>query len=203
MYELRFRASRLNTLTLRADAHHEDLGLSPEMFHTPFLSDRLDPMDTPVEWLAAPINNKTIHLLSYSFLFPPSALVTYFRALNYSTMSKAYEASMTTSRLVLHLAFAGDQNEGRLCNRLKTAMATNLVLEVRRDNVLRDALNQLWRREKRELMRPLKVRMGMDEGEEGVDHGGVQQEFFRMAIGEALNPDYGTFLPSSTQYVSN
>jgi len=120
-------------------------------------------------------------------------------------MSKAYEAAMTTSRLVLHLAFAGDQNDGRLCTRLKTAMSTNLVIEVRRDNVLRDALNQLWRRERRELMRPLKVRMGMDEGEEGVDHGGVQQEFFRMAIGEALNPDYGMAFPpknSSDRHLS-
>jgi len=151
-------------------------------------------MEMPVEWLASPPSNKILNLLSYSFLFPPSALVTYFRALNYSSMSKAYETSMTTSRLVLHLAFAGEQHEGRLCDRLKIAMSTNLVLEVRRDNVLRDALNQLWRRERRELMRPLKVRMGMDEGEEGVDHGGVQQEFFRMAIGEALNPDYGTSL---------
>ena len=70
-------------------------------------------------------------------------------------------------------------------------MTNNLVLEIRRDNILTDALNQLWRREKRELLRPLKVRMGMDEGEEGVDLGGVQQEFFRIAIGEALNPDYG------------
>ena len=70
-------------------------------------------------------------------------------------------------------------------------MTNNLVLEIRRDNILTDALNQLWRREKRELLRPLKIRMGMDEGEEGVDLGGVQQEFFRIAIGEALNPDYG------------
>lgn len=178
-------------LTSAADGQHEELGLSPEVFHTPFFAERLDPMEMPVEWLAKAPSNKFLHLLSYSFLFPPSALVTYFRALNFASMSKAYEAAMTTSRLVLHLAFAGDQNENRLCSRLKTAMATNLVIEVRRDNVLRDALNQLWRRERRELMRPLKVRMGMDEGEEGVDHGGVQQEFFRMAIGEALNPDYG------------
>ena len=176
---------------MTVDAHHEELGLSPESFHTPFLSERLDPMEMPVEWLASAPSSKSLHLLSHPFLFPPSALVAYFRALNFASMSKAYEAAMTTSRLVLHLAFAGEQNEGRLCSRLKTAMATNLVIEVRRDNVLRDALNQLWRRERRELLRPLKVRMGMDEGEEGVDHGGVQQEFFRMAIGEALNPDYG------------
>ncbi|KAL8940571.1 MAG: hypothetical protein Q9211_002219 [Gyalolechia sp. 1 TL-2023] len=36
--------------------------------------------------------------------------------------------------------------------------------------------------------------MGMDEGEEGVDHGGVQQEFFRIAISEVMNPDYGMFI---------
>ena len=178
-------------LTSLADSHREELGLSPEIFHTPFLAERLDPLEMPVEWLAHAPTSKSLHLLSYPFLFPPAALVTYFRALNFASMSKAFEAAMTTSRLVVSLAFAGDHNEGRLCTRLKTAMATNLVLEVRRDNVLRDSLNQLWRRERRELMRPLKVRMGMDEGEEGVDHGGVQQEFFRMAIGEALNPDYG------------
>ena len=81
-------------------------------------------------------------------------------------------------------------------------MNNYLVLEIRRDKVLTDAMNQLWRRERRELLRPLKVRMGMEEGEEGVDHGGVQQEFFRVAIGEALNPDYGkllkTFSPKRT-----
>lgn len=190
----------LSTLLTLADAHREELGLSPETFHTPFLAERLDPMEMPVEWLANTPSGKSLHLLSYSFLFPPSALVTYFRALNYASMSKAFEAALTTSRLVLHLAFAGEQNEGRLCTRLKTAMATNLVIEVRRDNVLRDALNQLWRRERRELMRPLKVRIGIDEGELGVDHGGVQQEFFRMAIGEALNPDYGMPLPISIPF---
>jgi hypothetical protein len=34
----------------------------------------------------------------------------------------------------------------------------------------------------------------MDEGEVGVDHGGVQLEFFRMAMEEALNPDHGLFV---------
>ncbi|KAI9835868.1 MAG: hypothetical protein M1819_001766 [Sarea resinae] len=178
--------------------HYESLELPPEIFHTPFLSDRLDPMETPVEWIAQKSSANMVHLLSYSFLFPPSALVTYFRAINFSNMSKAFETSMTTGRLVaqmLHMAFRNDpfHSDHRLFDRMKTAMSTYLVLEVRRDTVLTDALNQLWRREKRELMRPLKVRMGMEEGEEGVDHGGVQQEFFRLAISEALNPEYGLF----------
>ena len=100
-------------------------------------------------------------------------------------------------RLVTQMAFVDPlPDAGGLLPRLQKAVSHYLVLEVRRDNLLVDALNQLWRRERRELMRPLKVRMGMDEGEEGVDHGGVQQEFFRMAMSEAFSPEYGTSLSS-------
>ncbi|KAI9676747.1 MAG: hypothetical protein M1829_002842 [Trizodia sp. TS-e1964] len=176
--------------------HRSNLGLKPEVFHTPFFSDRLDPMEIPVEWHSSTPNSKTLHLLSNSFLFKPSVLVTYFRSINFSLMTNAFEAAVTAGRLVAQMAFADpflDSRQGHIQARLKIAISLYLVLEVRRDNVLEDALDQLWRREKRELMRPLKVRMGMDEGEEGVDHGGVQQEFFRMALGQALGPEYGMF----------
>ncbi|KAJ5383917.1 hypothetical protein N7517_001828 [Penicillium concentricum] len=171
------------------------LGLSPEDFHTPLLTERLDPLDMPVAWAGSLPNNRTMHLLSYSFLFPPSSLVIYFRALNYSAMTKSYEAAMTTTRHVTQTAFGAIQisDDPRLLTRMKTSMSTYLVLVVRRDNILSDALSQLWRREKRELMRPLKVQMGMDEGEEGLDHGGVQQEFFRLLMGQAFDPSYGMF----------
>ncbi|KAJ5499157.1 hypothetical protein N7453_008208 [Penicillium expansum] len=171
------------------------LGLSPEDFHTPLLTERLDPLDMPVGWVGGLSNNRTMHLLSYSFLFPPSSLVIYFRALNYSAMTKSYEAAMTTTRHVTQTAFGAIQisDDPRLLTRMKTSMSTYLVLVVRRDNILSDALSQLWRREKRELMRPLKVQMGMDEGEEGLDHGGVQQEFFRLLMGQAFDPSHGMF----------
>jgi hypothetical protein len=175
------------------------LGLASEDFYTPFLSERLDPLEMPVQWMARVPNNKTLHLLSYSFLFPPSALVIYFRALNYSAMSKYYEAALTTTKHVYQTAFGamGIQDDVGLIPRLRTSMTTYFVLVIRRDNILTDALNQLWRREKRELMRPLKVQMGMDEGEEGLDHGGVQQEFFRLLMAEALDPSYGMFTTES------
>ena len=80
-----------------------------------------------------------------------------------------------------------------LTDRLKTAASKYLILDIKRERVLRDAFDQLWRREERELLRPLKVHLGELNGEEGFDSGGVQQEFFRMAIAEALNPDYGAF----------
>ncbi|WEW58110.1 hypothetical protein PRK78_003577 [Emydomyces testavorans] len=185
--------------------HRAKLGLIPEDFYISFLSERLDPMEMPVEWLGFVSNNRTIHLLSCSFLFPPSSLVIYFRALNYSAMSKSYETAMTTSRHVTQTAFSSsiaiDDDIGLLA-RLKTSISTYLVLVVRRDDALTDALNQLWRREKRELMRPLRVQMGMDEGEEGIDHGGVQQEFFRVVMAEALESAYGMFTLDSRSHIS-
>jgi hypothetical protein len=180
------------------------LGLVPEDFHTPFLSERLEPLEMPVEWIGRSPNNKIMHLLSYPFLFPPSALVIYFRALNYAAMSRYYEAAMTTTRHVTQTAFGAIQiqDDVGMLARLKTSMTTYLVLVVRRDNLLTDALNQLWRRERRELMRPLKVQMGMDEGEEGLDHGGVQQEFFRVLMAEALDQSYGMFTMDSRTRIS-
>lgn len=180
------------------------LGLFPEDFHTPLLAERLDPLELPVAWLESLPNNRKMHLLSYPFLFPPSFLVIYFRALNHSAMSKYYEAALTTTRHVTQTAFGSIPvtDEAALLARMKVSMSTFLVLVVRRDNVLTDALNQLWRREKRELMRPLKVQMGMDEGEEGLDHGGVQQEFFRVLMAEALDPSYGMFTMDAQHRIS-
>ncbi|MCJ1402357.1 hypothetical protein MMC11_005577 [Xylographa trunciseda] len=168
-----------------------DLGLSSETFSTPLLSDRLDSMEMPVNWLSFDNSRNTLHLLSFPFLFTPATLVTYFRSINYAIMAKAYESSWATFNLYQRMSHIA--RDERIQARLRAATNSYLVLDIRRHSLLSDALNQLWRRQKRELMRPLKVRMGMDEGEEGVDHGGVQQEFFRIALGQALNPDYGLF----------
>lgn len=151
-------------------------------------------MEMPAEWLFSKRDRNTVHLMSYSFLFVPSALVSYFRAINHAAMSKTFGSSMAAARLLAQMTFADrmtGRGELRLRDRLNIATTYYLVLEIRRGEVLTDALNQLWRRERRELMRPLKVRMGMEEGEEGLDHGGVQQEFFRVALSEALRSDYG------------
>jgi hypothetical protein len=110
-------------------------------------------------------------------------------------MSRAFEAGISAKRHFLQMvtSLGQDYNSNRLLNKLRKPLNTYLVVETRRDHVLEDALNQLWRREKRELLRPLKVRLGTSEGEEGVDHGGIQLEFFRLVMAEALRPEYGEF----------
>lgn len=110
-------------------------------------------------------------------------------------MYQAYEDTHVASRVLGLTSFPDpetNRGEIRLMNRMGSLLKNYFVIDVRRKHVLFDAMEQLWRREERELSRPLKVRMGMDEGEEGIDHGGVQQEFFRLAIAEAFNPDYGS-----------
>lgn len=159
----------------------------------------------PLEWLNFVQNKKTVHLLDHPYLFNPSTLVTYFRAINYSRMNEAYEAAKATSNLMYSAAeenrlMTDSSRRSKLYERLRTSTTRFMVLEIRRSHVLVDTFNSIWRREERELMRPLKIRLGEDGGEEGLDSGGVQQEFFRLAIAEALDPKYGAFtIDSSTK----
>ena len=76
-------------------------------------------------------------------------------------------------------------------HRLKVTLNDYLVLDVSREQPLKDTLDQLWRQERKTLLKPLKVKLGQQEGEVGLDHGGVTYEFFRVVIGEAFAPDYG------------
>lgn len=178
-----------NPLTARIPSPY---GLDPEAFHTPFLSDRLDLMEMPIDWLSSQRDRNTVHLLSYPFLFMPSTLVFYFRSINHAAMFKAYENSLITSSMIERVTLV-EPPAGRellLYDKLKKATQSYLVLDIPREEVLTAALNQLWRREKRELTRPLKIRMGENNGEIGMDSGGVQQEFFRIAMREAFKPGY-------------
>ncbi|KAJ1961752.1 hypothetical protein GGI12_003069 [Dipsacomyces acuminosporus] len=65
-----------------------------------------------------------------------------------------------------------------------------LVLEVRRDNLVRDTLYQLDLKLSQDLRKQLKVRF---VGEEGVDEGGVQKEFFQLIVRDVFSPKYGVF----------
>lgn len=148
----------------------------------------------PVQWANAQTDSTKLHLLSYPFMFAPSARITYFRAINHHTMNRSYERAVVNAQLLNRLTYTDTlrkRGEIRARERLQSCSSKYLVLEIRRDHVLTDAMNYLWRCRPSELMKPLKVRMGMNEGEMGVDHGGVQQEFFRIALAEALDPKYG------------
>ncbi|KAL4169032.1 hypothetical protein KRP22_009961 [Phytophthora ramorum] len=67
-----------------------------------------------------------------------------------------------------------------------------LVLKVRRENIVEDAMQQLVHLSSsaETLKKPLKVKF---VGEEGIDEGGVQKEFFQILIRQLLDPAFGMF----------
>ncbi|ORZ02211.1 hypothetical protein BCR43DRAFT_481192 [Syncephalastrum racemosum] len=65
-----------------------------------------------------------------------------------------------------------------------------LILNIRRDRIVHDTLLQLERKSIHDLKKQLRVQF---VGEEGVDEGGVQKEFFQLLIRELFDPNYGMF----------
>ena len=64
-----------------------------------------------------------------------------------------------------------------------------LTINIRRKNLIEDALNELSKTEIK-LQNPIKVRF---IGEQGVDEGGVRKEFFLLFIRQIFDPNYGMF----------
>jgi ubiquitin-protein ligase E3 A len=63
-----------------------------------------------------------------------------------------------------------------------------LILKVNRQTILHDTLQQIQRMNSSDFKKPLKVKF---EGEEGIDEGGVQKEFFQILISELFDPKFG------------
>ncbi|KAL8970225.1 MAG: hypothetical protein Q9183_001620 [Haloplaca sp. 2 TL-2023] len=180
---------------------HAKIGHSEWWFEIPVMTARLDLLEVNLDTADLPPRpGKPCHILSYPFVFELGKRVSAFRALNYTQIYKAQQRSRIASRVLAQLSFPdAEAGRGEIQHKLENVLSNYFVIEIRRHQVLTDAMDQCWRREKREMMRPLKVRMGMDEGEEGVDHGGVQQEFFRLVIAEAFHSDYGLFITIDEQ----
>lgn len=176
----------------------QTLLLGDTQFRSEYFAERLDTVDMPVSWVSYVSTKQKVHLLDFPYIFSPSTLVSYFRSINFSRMSRAYEEASSLNGRMQTIMMQGNlimqpRHKKVLHDMLTTASSKYLVLSIDRDSVIKDSFDQLWRREERELLRPLKVHLGEGRGEEGFDSGGVQQEFFRLAFAEALDPAYGAF----------
>ncbi|KAF3905255.1 hypothetical protein ABW21_db0204822 [Orbilia brochopaga] len=202
---------------------HEALALEESYFHNQVLADRLEYKDMPVRWylkkpkgvsapdaIDGPLARRSLespHLLNSAFLLPPTALVKFFRSINFHRMSAAYDDALAMYRFVNQMADVTplDIYKPWLRNFIMTsydiAMTVYLLIEIRRPSIVKDTLDQLVGRELRECLRPLKVRF-LDVGEEGVDHGGVQQEYFRLLWEEVTRGEYGCFTTDERTRIS-
>lgn len=190
-------------MLIHTDVQAEHLNLQPNMFEMPFFNERLDTVDEPLTFLDWEEQPNTLHILQYPNLFTAQHLVAYFRTINFSRMMGQYDH--TTRVHQLQRAFDNVLREPYwwvLKHRMKVTLREYLILDVSRENPLKDTLDQLWGQEKRMLLKPLKVKIGQHEGEVGQDHGGVTYEFFRVVLSETFKPDNGELTCCFSQWLS-
>ena len=171
------------------------------MFKIPYLHEHMNAVDDPVKYLDWKLQLNTLHLLQYPELHPTDYLVKFFRVINLSSMMTQYDHTQHTHQMMSQ--FEPVLREPYLYiikKRLKVTLNDYLILDVTREQPLKDTLDQLWKQERVNLLKPLKVKLGQQEGEVGLDHGGVTYEFFRVVLGEAFAPDYGKLIE---KYINN
>uniref|UniRef100_A0A8C5ACX0 HECT and RLD domain containing E3 ubiquitin protein ligase 3 n=1 Tax=Gadus morhua TaxID=8049 RepID=A0A8C5ACX0_GADMO len=124
------------------------------------------------------------------FLFSSVTLCAYPFILNAQAKTTMLQ---TDAELQMQMAVSGAnlQNVFMLIT-LEPLLARNpfLVLHVRRDHLVSDALRELTIYSDVDLKKPLKV---IFDGEEAVDAGGVTKEFFLLLLKELMDPVYGMF----------
>ena len=146
----------------------------------------------PIKYLSWRPQLNTLHVLQYPELHPTDYVVKFFRVVNLTSMMAQYNHTQHTQQMLRQLdCFLREPYLYMIKHRLKVTLNDYLVLDVSREQPLKDPLDQLWRQERRMLLKPLKVKLGQHEGEVGLDHGGVTNEFFRIVLGDAFAPDYG------------
>lgn len=157
-----------------------------DTFYIPEISNLVDIQEDYLMWFlhqagmkARPsIIQDTVTLCSYPFIFDAQAKTKMLQ---------------TDAELQMQVAVNGAnlQNVFMLLT-LEPLLARSpfLVLHVRRNNLVGDALRELSIHSDIDLKKPLKV---IFDGEEAVDAGGVTKEFFLLLLKELLNPIYGMF----------
>jgi hypothetical protein len=191
-----FRKCCLNTCRsfelTTTDKNLSNLNLREDMFSMPYLNERIDAVQEPLDFLNWKKLPNSVHLFEFPFLFREAYLVAYFRTINLNRMMDQGQQWGRTTYIGRRFGnILEDHHWGTLNHRLRVSMEEFLRLDISRVSPLKDTLDQLWGQEMRMLSKPLKVNIGMQEGEVGFDQGGVTYEFFRLVLGEAFKPDNG------------
>jgi len=74
---------------------------------------------------------------------------------------------------------------------LRSALMPYFVIRVRREEIVNDVLDIVAASNSEDFKKPLRVKF---VGEDGVDEGGVQKEFFLLMVRKLLDPNYGMFV---------
>ncbi|KAF5898051.1 putative E3 ubiquitin-protein ligase HERC3, partial [Clarias magur] len=163
-------------------AHHVEYNC----FYIPDITSLVDIQEDYLKWFLSkaeikmrspPVQN-SVTLCAYPFILNAQAKTTMLQT------DAELQMQMAVSGANLHNVF--------MLLTLEPLLAQNpfLVLHVRRDHLVSDALRELTVYNDVDLKKPLKV---IFDGEEAVDAGGVTKEFFLLLLKELMDPVYGMF----------
>ena len=125
---------------------------------------------------------KKFTLLDYMWLFNPAAKNEIIILFNDRQKKNEFAKSINQIRELRPQPLFG-------LGLLLSARDVFLTINIRRNNLIEDALNELSKPDIK-LQNPIKVKF---IGEQGVDEGGVRKEFFLLFIRQIFDPDYGMF----------
>ncbi|CAH0559582.1 unnamed protein product [Brassicogethes aeneus] len=164
----------LNRLNHSVDNHK----VPCEAFHLNELADVLDVRVDYIMWLNDQGTGK-LYLCNYPFLFDAQAKTLLLETDQSIQMHRAMENAAQQAVLAMLFSPAAVHS-----------ITQFLVLNVSREHIVRDALNELRGVEPGDFKKPLKVKF---HGEEAEDAGGVKKEFFMLLLRDILDPKYGMF----------
>ncbi|XP_063074747.1 probable E3 ubiquitin-protein ligase HERC3 isoform X2 [Engraulis encrasicolus] len=171
---------KLHKVNLKA--HHVDYN----HFYIPDITTLVNIQEDYLKWflskaeikMRTPAVQNSVTLCAYPFILNAQAKTTMLQT------DAELQMQMAVSGANLHNVF--------MLLTLEPLLARNpfLVLHVRRDHLVSDALRELTVYSDVDLKKPLKV---IFDGEEAVDAGGVTKEFFLLLLKELMDPVYGMF----------
>eukprot|EP01130_Rhizamoeba_saxonica_P018053 TRINITY_DN8938_c0_g1_i1.p1 TRINITY_DN8938_c0_g1~~TRINITY_DN8938_c0_g1_i1.p1 ORF type:complete len:998 (-),score=180.28 TRINITY_DN8938_c0_g1_i1:21-3014(-) len=135
-----------------------------ELFNITNLSDHIDMVEEYKKWKGP---ETVFSFLRYKFLLDP---ITKIKVLRIDAMHQM-GIEVQSAMMQLNIPF--------------------LLLNIRRNFIVEDTLDQISRINPREFKKPLKIHF---VGEEGIDEGGLTKEFFQQIFTELLNYEYGMFV---------
>ncbi|KAK8730688.1 hypothetical protein OTU49_007871 [Cherax quadricarinatus] len=151
-----------------------------EEFYIPEIGEKIDIRSDYFNWISSKIRpirpDSPVSFCEYPFLFDAQAKTLLLRADATRQMQGAIQEAVINSNPMLWL--------------FNPAQVQFLNINIHRNNIVEDTVNQLFHHKVTDYKRPLKVHF---IGEEAEDAGGVRKEFFLLLLRELLNPDYGMF----------
>ncbi|KAJ3388912.1 hypothetical protein HDU84_009326 [Entophlyctis sp. JEL0112] len=145
---------------------------------------------------ASPSQYQSFSYFNFPFLFDPVSKNRIIHIDAMAQMSLQYEEAVVHQAIVIHAQrFLHNDSETvkDLEEGLKRETNPYLVLEIRRQFLVKDVLDQIHKKTDSDLKKPVKVKF-VGGGEEGMDQGGVQKEFFQVLMAMLMDPAFGMFV---------